>query len=54
MKMIVILLFLSEKRKALEKEINEELMPIVWYPKRWRNFCASEDEKEEIKPIFTE
>ena len=23
-----------EKRKALKKELNEELMPIAWYPKR--------------------
>ena len=22
-----------EKRKALKKELNEELMPIAWYPK---------------------
>ena len=28
-----------------EKKISEELMPIVWHPKRWWNFCKSEDEK---------
>ena len=27
-------------------------MPIVWYPKRRRNFCMSEDEKKEKEPIF--
>ena len=29
-------------------------MPIVWYPKRWWNFCMPEDEKKGIEPIFTE
>ena len=30
------------------------VMPIVWHPKRWWDFCMSEDEKKEIEPIFTE
>ena len=38
-----------EKRKALKKELNEELKSIVWHPKTWWNFCVSEDEKKEIK-----
>ena len=46
--------FKAEKRKALNKESNEELMSIVWHPKRWWNFCVSEDEEKEIEPIFTE
>ena len=29
-------------------------MPLAWDPKRWWNFCVSEDEKKEAKPIFTE
>ena len=29
-------------------------MPIAWHPKRWWDFCMSEDEKKEIEPIFTE
>ena len=29
-------------------------MPIVWHPKRWWNFCISEDEKKEIEPNFTQ
>ena len=31
-------------------------MPITWHPKRWWNFCMSEDEKKEkeIELIFTE
>ena len=59
--MILIVLFLSnfwlgitEKRKALKMNISEELMLIAWHPKRWWNFCVSEDEKKEIEPIFTE
>ena len=24
-----------EKRKALKKELNEELMPVAWHTKRW-------------------
>ena len=28
MKMILVLLFKSDKRKALKKELNEELMPV--------------------------
>ena len=43
-----------EKRKVLNKKISEELMLIAWHPKRWWNFCMSEDEKKEIEPIFTE
>ena len=33
--------------------ISEELMPIAWHPERWWNFCMSEDEEKEIKPICT-
>ena len=29
-------------------------MTIAWHPKRWWDFYMSEDEKKEIKPIFTE
>ena len=43
-----------EKRKALQKELNEELMLIAWHPRRWFNFCMSEDVKKEIEPTFTE
>ena len=41
-----------KKRKALKKKISEELMPIVWHLKRWRNFCLPEDEKKEIQPFL--
>ena len=43
-----------EKRKTLTKIISEELMPRAWYPARWWNLCMSEDEKKDIKTIFTE
>ena len=43
-----------EKRKALKKKLNEQLMPVAWHPKRWWNFCVLEDEKKEIDPIFIE
>ena len=41
-----------KKRKALKKQISEELMPIARHPKRWWNFCMTEDEKKEKEPIF--
>ena len=34
--------------------ICEVLMPITRHPKRWWNFCMSEDEKKLLEPIFTE
>ena len=35
-----------EKRNAFKKTIIVELMPIARYPKRWWNFCMSENEKK--------
>ena len=32
--------------KALKNELNEELMPIAWHPKRWWNVYMLEDEKK--------
>ena len=43
-----------EKRKVLEKELNENLMFIAWHPWRWWNLCVSEFGKKEVEPIFTE
>ena len=43
-----------EKRKVLRKELNEELMPVAWHPKRWWDWCVSEDEKKEIDRMFIE
>ena len=34
-----------EKHKALKKELNEKLMLVASCPRRWWNFCMSEDEK---------
>ena len=42
-----------EKRKALKKDISEELISLAWqHPKWW--WRLSEDEKKEIEPIFTD
>ena len=41
-----------EKRKALKKELNEELMLIPWHPRRWWNFYMSEDEKKKLNPFL--
>ena len=46
--------FKFEKRKALKKELNEELMPVAWHPNRWWDWCVSENEKKEIDPMFIE
>ena len=43
-----------EKRKGLRKELNEVIVLISWHPRRWQNFCMSENDKNEIKPPFTE
>ena len=43
-----------EKRKALKKELGEELMPIVWHPNRWLDWCMLEDEKKNVYPMFVE
>ena len=43
-----------KKRKALEKELSEELTPVVWHPNRWWDWCMSEDEEKEIDPMFIE
>ena len=44
-----------EKNKALKKELNEELMLVAWHPKRWWNFCRSEDKKKDtIQWVLTQ
>ena len=40
------------KRKALRKELNEELMLVAWH--RWWDWCMSQDEKKEIDPMCIE
>ena len=29
-------------------------MSAAWHPKRWWDWCVSEDEKKEIDPVLTE
>ena len=43
-----------EKCKELKKELNEELMPIAWHPKRWWDWCVSKDENKERDLPFIE
>ena len=48
------LIVVNSKNARCLKKISLELMPIVWGPKRWWNFCMTEDEKKQTEPIFTE
>ena len=41
-----------EKCKALKKELNEGLMPVVWHPNRSWEWSMSEDDKKEIYPML--
>ena len=41
-----------KKDKGLKKELNEELMLIAWFPRKWWNFCMSEDQKKEIEQFL--
>ena len=57
---IEILLFLSDiwlailnlKNEKDLKKLNEELMAVAWHPNRQYEWCMSEDDKNEIDPIF--
>ena len=40
--------------KHIKKKLNEELMPVAWRPNRDWDWCVPQDEKKEIKLIFTE
>ena len=46
--------FKFEKRKALKKDLCEELILIARYSRRWSNFFMPEGEEREIDSIFTE
>ena len=37
-----------KQKKACEKEISEQLMPVAWHPTKWWDWCISKDEKKEI------
>ena len=43
-----------EKHKARKKELNEELTPVASHQNRWWDWCVSEDEKNELDPMFIE
>ena len=34
------------------KELNKELMLVAWHPRRWWNFCMSDEEKIEVQLIL--
>ena len=41
-----------QKRKSRKAKIKEELMPIVWHPSRWWDWCISEEEKKETEELW--
>ena len=41
-----------KKRKAQKASINKELLPIVWRPSRWWDWCIPEDEKRDTKALW--
>lgn len=40
-----------KKANKQTKMRSKELIPVVQHPKRWLNFCMSEDQKKEIKTV---
>ena len=43
-----------EKRKPLKEKIRKELMPEAKHPKKWWDWCLSENEEREIDPVLTD
>ena len=41
-----------KKRKEQKEQIKEELLPIVWHPSRWWEWCVREEEKKETENFF--
>ena len=41
-----------QKRKAQKAQIKKDLMPIVWYPSRWWDWCVPNDEKQEAEKLW--
>ena len=41
-----------EKRKEQKSQVKEELLPIVWHPSRWWDWCVPEDEKKETEKLW--
>ena len=43
----------NEKLKKAQKgSIKKELLPVVWHPSRWWDWCDSEGEKKETEKIW--
>ena len=43
----------NEKLKKAQKgSIKKELLPVVWHPSRWWDWCVPEDEKKETEKIW--
>ena len=43
----------NEKLKKAQKgSTKKELLPVVWHPSRWWDWCVSEDEKKETEKIW--
>ena len=40
-----------KKRKAQKAKIREELLPIVWHPSRWWDWCVPEDETRQTEKL---
>ena len=41
-----------KKRKAQKVQIEKELLPIVWYPSRWCDWCVPRDDEKETKKLW--
>ena len=39
---------------GVKKDMIIEFIPVAYLPKRWWDWCLSEDEKKEIDPIFND
>ena len=56
--MILKLLFIAQRNrykqlKSCKKDISQELMALAWYPRKWWDWCMSEDEKKKgIEPFL--
>ena len=38
--------------KSCTKDISKGLLPVVWNPTRWGDWCMPKDKKKEMKPIL--
>ena len=40
--------------KHLNMYISKELVSVAWHSTRWWDWCIPEDEKKEVKSVFTD